>query len=142
VQRPLLLLGSLAVASAIGSGYLVSTGGTTTSIERGEAVLHEDHRFEYGAALGVASIATMFAWFVLETSHRERRWSSGADGGGGAYTASVEPAPRRPPRRRLPGRRSPCNRGWHLDRPTTSTSSTIGTASTSVASTPKGTSGA
>jgi hypothetical protein len=130
------------VASAIGSGYLVSTGGTTTSIERGEAVLHEDHRFEYGAALGVASIATMFAWFVLETSHRERRWSSGADGGGGAYTASVEPAPRRPPRRRLPGRRSPCNRGWHLDRPTTSTSSTIGTASTSVASTPKGTSGA
>ncbi len=130
------LLGPLAVASAIGSGYLVSTDGTTTSIERGRAVLHEDNRFEYGAALGVASIATMFAWFVLETSHRERRWSGGGGYGGGTDTASIEPAPpaiepappaiepappviepapRLPHRRRLSGRRSPYNRGWHLD---------------------------
>lgn len=126
------LLGALTVASAIGSGYLVATDGTSTSLERGRVVLHEDNRLKYGAALGVASMATIFAWLVVETSHRERRGAGGGGFGGRTYPASdtasieappaveagppaVEPAPRRPSRDRRSGRRSPYNRGWHLD---------------------------
>ncbi|HEX2843661.1 MAG TPA: hypothetical protein VHP64_00290, partial [Candidatus Limnocylindria bacterium] len=119
------LLGALTVASAIGSGYLVATDGTTTSLERGRVVLHEDNRLKYGAALGVASMATIFAWLVVETAHRERRGSGGGGYGGRTYPASdtasieappaIEAAPRRPSRDRRSGRRSPYNRGWHLD---------------------------
>lgn len=118
-------LGTLAVASAIGGGYLIATDGTTASVEHGEAVLHEDNRLKYGVALGIASMATIFAWLAVEALHREGRWSGDGGAGGRTYTASdaasieapraVEPAPRGPSRDRRSGWRSPYDRGWHLD---------------------------
>jgi hypothetical protein len=122
------ILGPLTVAAAISSGYLVSTAGAPASIENGRIVEHDDHRFEYGSMLGAGAVIMTGLWFLSEVMHRESRWHVGGGGGGSVVVAPapivVAPAPApvvvvpsAPERERThrAGRRSPYERGWHVD---------------------------
>lgn len=85
------LFGTVAVASGIGSIYLLSTSRAT--LENGQAVLRDDHT-DAGAALMFTAVAAAGGWFLSEYvfGNPLGRIVGGGGGGGGGFPPSADPA--------------------------------------------------
>jgi hypothetical protein len=81
------LFGTAAVASGVGSIYLISTSRAT--LESGQAVLRDDHT-DAGAGLMFVAVAAASGYFLSEYVFG-KPWAVGG-GGGGGFSPSADPA--------------------------------------------------